>query len=1402
MKRAIILLIMLLLPSLLYAGNGFLGVKKASSYVVCGELSTLDSAGFEIVPDSFTVRTYADNGSTAAYSVSITTIPSAQIDTTKLQGGTQYWFVDQIQDIDGAGGNFQLAITISGWKYGKQTKNNYTVQVIPDSLTVYLADVQNINGWNPATTGVLLVDSAITVAKIKNAAITSGKYASGAITATAIAANAIGASQIADSAITVAKIKNATITSGKYAAGAITATAIATDAITADKIAADAIGSSELASTAAAEIEDSIYAQRNDYKATVVAIIDSVNAILDTLQLHDTRLDSLLAALADASIGDKVWTDAAARTLTALGFNFDSTDFADSIFALDLFATNYWTGNVGINWGDISNKTDVVNLSQTSIDYVVSTSTVTNVNDKTGYALTTAEHGNILDSIMNAPISDTGAGDWAAIVARPTAATVSDADMADIADTVWGKAARTITGGALTTPADYKADVSGLATLANQTLIKDTISAILDTLVDGFASRSQIGDTATGGYSSYLEVQNIDGWNPITDNDSLIVDQSSLEDMTVATVTNGVTLADGAITAAKIATSAIDSSKIAADAIGASEIGTDAIGNSELGVGAISSAELHGSAVTEILDSLFDTRTVADTTTGTFLAQLIRQVKQSLDSLQSQDGWVAKEATVQIIDDTLDAWDDDIALLNPIRDTVNGIIDTTQNQDGWIATAASLTNAIDSINAILDSIQAGIAATVSAANMASIADSVWMADTAANNGVAGSYGKVLADPNYVQGTASGLTATQVADTVWRRPFPGSPAAGSYEDSASGWGATSASDLTATKVADTVWGAASRTITGTGTDAITATSIAADAIGSSELASTAAAEIEDSVHQQVADYKATGFSVAGDPMTLTPAERGAVEDSIHAQAADYKADVSGLATTVNLTQAIDSINAVLDTLQAGFGSRSLIGDTAQGGDEIFAEVQNIDGWNPITDSDSLVVDLSTLASATVGLADSAITVAKIKSNAITASGIATDAIGFMEIASGAIGADEIATGAIGAPEIASDAIGADEIATNAIGSLELASTAAAEIEDSIHAQAADYKADLTAAQDSLNVLTAALKQVRDSLQYLVTATGFSTFNPASDSVIVDVSAADAGLIPAIEDTIHANAADYKSTGTSTFDPTTDSVIIDVSSNLVYADTVANRVKEDSSVYQGSTGLTAASIAAEVDDTLTTNHGSGSWQTGGTGSGLYSVWFYAIDSSANDTLSGVSVVLQNAAGTQIATGTTNDSGYVEMLVDGSIRILGYLSPAYTFDAASATITANDTINVLGYPNTIASPTDPDYCRAYAYLKHISDDWAQDIIVTVNRVSGAATNTTNGFTIMPLHRVDTTNASGYFYFDLLQTQYYDDTTKGLYNFIGKYKNSTVFYIDSLVMPAQSTLDLTDSIAVRGTL
>lgn len=86
-----------------------------------------------------------------------------------------------------------------------------------------------------------------------------------------------------------------------------------------------------------------LYDGRYALASELTNAIDSINGILDTLQLYDdwiakeatvqviddsvdvydTRFDSLLAALADASIGDKAWTDGsfAARTNAAKATN-------------------------------------------------------------------------------------------------------------------------------------------------------------------------------------------------------------------------------------------------------------------------------------------------------------------------------------------------------------------------------------------------------------------------------------------------------------------------------------------------------------------------------------------------------------------------------------------------------------------------------------------------------------------------------------------------------------------------------------------------------------------------------------------------------------------------------------------------------------------------------------------------------------------------------------------------------------------------------------------------------------------------------------------------------------------------------------------------------------------------
>jgi len=110
------------------------------------------------------------------------------------------------------------------------------------------------------TTGELIVDGAITAAKlsanavtadkINAGAITTAKIATGAITSGTIASGSITTDKLAANAVTAAKIASRTITADRIVSGTITANEIAASAITTDKLAANSITAAKIASGA------------------------------------------------------------------------------------------------------------------------------------------------------------------------------------------------------------------------------------------------------------------------------------------------------------------------------------------------------------------------------------------------------------------------------------------------------------------------------------------------------------------------------------------------------------------------------------------------------------------------------------------------------------------------------------------------------------------------------------------------------------------------------------------------------------------------------------------------------------------------------------------------------------------------------------------------------------------------------------------------------------------------------------------------------------------------------------------------------------------------------------------------------------------------------------------------
>lgn len=122
----------------------------------------------------------------------------------------------------------------------------YTGTTVPTSARVRIRDVK----LRRMTAGELIVDGAISAAKIEAGAVTTPKLAASAVEADKLAANAVTAGKIAANAVTADKIDALAVTAGKIAVNAVTADKIDVGAVTAVKVAANAITSDKISANA------------------------------------------------------------------------------------------------------------------------------------------------------------------------------------------------------------------------------------------------------------------------------------------------------------------------------------------------------------------------------------------------------------------------------------------------------------------------------------------------------------------------------------------------------------------------------------------------------------------------------------------------------------------------------------------------------------------------------------------------------------------------------------------------------------------------------------------------------------------------------------------------------------------------------------------------------------------------------------------------------------------------------------------------------------------------------------------------------------------------------------------------------------------------------------------------
>ena len=301
--------------------------------------------------------------------------------------------------------------------------------------------------------------------------------------------------------------------------------------------------------------------------------------------------------------------------------------------------------------------------------------------------------------------------------------------------------------------------------------------------------------------------------------------------------------------------------------------------------------------------------------------------------------------------------------------------------------------------------------------------------------------------------------------------------------------------------------------------------------------------------------------------------------------------------------------------------------------------------------------------------------------------------------------------------------------------------------------------------------------------------------------------------------------------STFDASSDSVIPDHSSMEAVIDSIAVAVKDtildsipplvwgsdsteiDSSevgawiaaAASGSATVSTADkeeIAGLVADTAAANP-SYFYGPTASGSGIRSILVLAIDTSGtDDTIPGVRISVQNASGITLAgPKTTNNSGSASFsLDDGVTTFLGNMGASYTFADSTITISGNDTVAVLGYNNVIASPSDSTVkATLYGYLYGPTGDADTNTVVRCWRLGDNATISSIGVTVTPYTMWDTTDATGYWSFDVYRTGSFDDTTKGFYHIDGFKNRQKAFQFDSLYIPSTGNVDLTDSLANR---
>jgi hypothetical protein len=189
---------------------------------------------------------------------------------------------------------------------------------------------------------------------------------------------------------------------------------------------------------------------------------------------------------------------------------------------------------------------------------------------------------------------------------------------------------------------------------------------------------------------------------------------------------------------------------------------------------------------------------------------------------------------------------------------------------------------------------------------------------------------------------------------------------------------------------------------------------------------------------------------------------------------------------------------------------------------------------------------------------------------------------------------------------------------------------------------------------------------------------------------------------------------------------DSVLVDISGNLAFADTIANRVLEDSAHYQGGSA--------------------------GNGSGLYARKMIAYDSTIDQVIPGTSIAIRNLEQTALLAQEYTDSrGRAGFNLEADSILVVSFAPGYIFESFDTVyVSGPGTDTVFGSPFDPGEPAAIDLCRLYGFLYNIGGAPERDAVITAWLPSGVVQS--GGAIVSPYKVTATSDSTGYFYLDLI--------------------------------------------------